>query len=75
MVLLSNLLNKVMECKSSSMEIDIKVNTKTANSMAKESIFGQMNHVIKANLIKVFDMDKAAGNQQKTTQIFTLEPI
>ena len=64
-----------MEFKSSSMAINIKDNTKMANSMAKESICGQMNHVIKASLIKVLDTDKEVGNQQKTMQIFTLEHI
>lgn len=64
-----------MEFKSSSMAINIKDNTKMANSMAKESIFGQMNHATKVNLHRELDLGKAAGNQPKTMQIFILEHI
>ena len=64
-----------MEFKSSSMAINIKDSTKMENSMVKESIFGQMNHATKANLLRELDMGKAAGNQRKTTQISILEHI
>ena len=64
-----------MEFKSSSMAINIKDSTKMENSMVKESIFGQMNHATKANLLRELDMGKAAGNQPKTTQISILEHI
>jgi hypothetical protein len=55
--------------------INIKENIKMENSMAKENIFGQINHAIKANLIKGLGMAKAAGNQQEIMLIFILEHI
>jgi len=64
-----------MEWKSSWTVINIKENIKMENSMAKENIFGQINHAIKANLIKGLGMAKAAGNQQEIMLIFILEHI
>lgn len=40
--------------------------------MERENIFGQMDHVMKANLIKELDMVKVVGSQQSKMEIFIL---
>ena len=57
------------------MVINIKDSIKMENSMAKENIFGLMSRATKANLLREFDLGKAAGNQLKLTQISILEHI
>lgn len=53
------------------MEIAIEENTKMANFMGKEDMFGQMVRVMKESLKKAFVMDKEAGNLHKIMAIYT----
>jgi hypothetical protein len=64
-----------MGYKYSLMVTNIKVSIKMESSMGKENTYGQMNHAMKANLLKESDLDRVVGNLQKLTPISILEHI
>lgn len=47
------------------MEISTKASTRTANSMERVNISGQMDLATKVSSTKESDMDKEVGNQPK----------
>ncbi len=52
------------------METNIKDSTKMENFMAKESIYGWMDHAMKVNLKKAWGMDKAVGNLPSSMETY-----